>query len=375
MAGEWKQAAKAACAAAIHYTGIRSAMASASRAAAGGRRTLILAYHRVVEDFEAESQRAIPGLLVSAKTFERHIAEVRRAGYELVSLAEALEVNAGIKRSRRDLAVLTFDDGYRDNYEVAFPLLKKHSVPATIFLPTSFIGTEQRLPHDRLFHLLQLAHLRAARSGGINRIVGADPWSLALCQPPVEAIDQVIGRWPHCEILRMVEALAERLDEPALPDSGALLDWESCRRMSKAGISFGAHTVRHVPLHHEDAASVERELRESRLTIEREVGLPCRDFAYPNGYYSREIIRCLVRSGYRSAVTTEDSVNRVGGDPFKLRRKTLWENHSRGHAGAYSPALLACQLDGVFRLLGLQKPVLGDRSVPSLRFGGAGGLA
>jgi len=373
MAGAWKQAAKSFCAAAIHYTGLRSAMASATRAASGGRRTLILAYHRVVEDFEAESQQVIPGLLVSAKTFERHITEVRRAGYELVSLAEALEVNAGLKRAKRDVAVLTFDDGYRDNYEVAFPLLQKHGVPATIFLPTAFIGSDQRLPHDRLFHLLKLAHLRAARSGGINKLVGADPWSLALTRPPIEAIDQVIGQWPHHDVLRMIDALAKRLDEPAQPERGALLDWDACRTMSKAGITFGAHTVNHVPLHHEDPVSLERELRESRLAVERELGVPCRDFAYPNGYYSKGIIRALVRSGYRSAVTTEDAANRIGGDPFRLCRKTLWENHSRGLNGAYAPALLACQLDGVFRLLGMQRPVVGDRS--GLHLGGAGATA
>lgn len=364
MAGDIKTAAKAAAAAAIHYSGIRRAMAGAARLMAGGTRTLILAYHRVVEDFDGESRRVIPGLLVSGKTFERHIEEVRKAGYEFVSLAEALDVNAGLKRSKRDLAVMTFDDGYRDNYEVAYPLLQKHAVPATIYLPSQFVGSDQRLPHDRLYHLLSLLHARAARDNtALNRLAGADPWAPSLLHSPVDAVEQVIGQWPYAQVLRMIDALAERLGEPALPQDGALLDWEQCRTMQRSGlVSFGAHTVRHVPLHHEDAVSVERELRESRQVVERELGVPCRDFAYPNGYYSKEIIRRLVRSGYRSGVTTEDALNRVGGDPFKLRRKTLWENHSRGFDGAYSPALLACQLDGVFGMLGIQKPVIGDRT-------------
>src|SRR5438309_1764911 len=130
MAGNWKGAAKAACASALHFSGARWALSHLARRAAGGRRTLILAYHRVVEDFDAEATRAIPGLLVGAKTFERHLAEVRRAGYELGTLADALELNAGIRRSPRDVAVLTFDDGYRDNHDIAFPLLQKHGAPA-----------------------------------------------------------------------------------------------------------------------------------------------------------------------------------------------------------------------------------------------------
>src|SRR5438270_11574988 len=113
MAGGLRQTAKAACAAALHYSGARRALASMGRFAAGGRRTLVLAYHRVVEDFDAEAARANPGLLVSARTFERHLDEVRRAGYEFRPLAEALELNAGLQRSPRDTAVLTFDDGYR----------------------------------------------------------------------------------------------------------------------------------------------------------------------------------------------------------------------------------------------------------------------
>ena len=74
------------------------------------------------------------------------------------------------------------------------------------------------------------------------------------------------------------------------------------------------------------------------------------------------IVRALVRAGYRSAVTTQDHLNHLGGDPFRLRRKTIWENHSRGLGGAFSPALLGCQLDGVFGMLGLQQAVVGERS-------------
>ena len=366
MAGGMKQAAKAACAAVVHYSGLRQAMAAGARVAAGGRRTLILAYHRVVEDFEGESQRVIPGLLVSARTFERHIEEVRKQGYEFVGLAEALEVNAGLRRTTRDLAVMTFDDGYRDNCEVGFPLLRKHAVPATIYLPTEFIGTGKRLPHDRLYHLLKLAHDRAAtdRNEVVNRVAGVDPWSPALAQDPAAAIDTIISRFAYGDVLRMIQTLTARLGNPPAPEGGALLDWDQCRTMQKSGlVSFGAHTVRHVPLHHEDPSTVEREVRESRATIERELGAPCRDFAYPNGYYSREIVRRLVRSGFRSGVTTEDALNRIGGDPFRLRRKTLWENHSRAADGRFNPALLACHVDSIFGMLGMVKPVIGDRTV------------
>jgi len=146
-----------------------------------------------------------------------------------------------------------------------------------------------------------------------------------------------------------------------MPHDGALLDWDQCRALQRSGlVTFGAHTVRHVPLHREDATSVAWELGEAKGVIERQLGVPCRDFAFPNGFYSRALVEALIHAGYRSALTTEDAQNRVGGDPFQLRRKTLWENHSRGLFGTHSDALLGCQVDSVFGTLGLQRPVLGD---------------
>jgi len=336
-------------------------MTHGARWAAGGRRTLILAYHRVVHDVDAERGAAIPGLLISAATFERHLVQLRRAGFSLVTLGEALEVSAGLRTGRGDLAVLTFDDGYRDNYEVAFPILQKHRAPATIFLPTDFIGTERRLPHDRLFQLLSLARARAGRAPSDRaHLAGADPWSPMLERRPEEAVAAIIEGWSHAQILRMIDVLAARLHAPAPPRGGTLLDWTQCQTMRRSGlVSFGAHTQGHVALHREPLASVEREIRQSRRAVERELDAPCRDFAYPNGQHSPEIVRALVRAGFRSAVTTEDAPNRRAGDPYRLGRKTLWENHSRGLGGAHSDALLACQLDGVFGMLGMQRPVPG----------------
>ncbi len=86
-----------------------------------------------------------------------------------------------------------------------------------------------------------------------------------------------------------------------------------------------------------------------------------RDFAYCNGWYSDKVIDVLKRNGFRSAVTTEDMPNRIGGDPFTLKRKVLWENFSVGLTGDYSECLTVCQLDDCFSTLGMRAPVLGRR--------------
>jgi len=111
----------------------------------------------------------------------------------------------------------------------------------------------------------------------------------------------------------------------------------------------------------EPEEAIEKERAESKATIEKELGAPAVHFAYPNGFYDRRVVTALVRLGYRSAVTTEDLPNQVGGDPFRLRRKTLWENFSRGPFG-YSATLTSCHLDDVFTLLALTRPVRGERT-------------
>lgn len=352
-----RSTAKTLAASALRYSGLQRILSRASRIAVGGRRVLILSYHRVVADFDDEAQRCIPGLLVSRATFERHIEELAHTGYHIVSLDEALQVVSGLKESARDVAVLTFDDGYRDVYEHAFPVLRRRGLPATVYLATGYVGTRERFPHDRLYHLLRLALEGEGRRSGRNTLA-----MNSIGMRAADAVDRLISTKSSLELLEIVLQLEKSLGavNEIAPPAGAVLDWEEVRKMAAGGIDFGAHTVHHVVLTHEAEDAIDRELALSKERIERETGRPVKHFAYPNGWYDRRVVTALVRLGYRSAVTTEDLPNHVGGDPFRLRRKTLWENFSRGPFG-YSSNLTSCHLDDVFTMLALTRPVRGER--------------
>jgi peptidoglycan/xylan/chitin deacetylase (PgdA/CDA1 family) len=362
-----RRAAKSVAANVLHYTGARKAIAAAQRVRAGGRRVLILSYHRVVDDFTGEAQRSIPGLLISKETFARHIDDVNAADYDIVPLAEALEVVSGEREAQRDVCVITFDDGYRDVYLHAFPLLRSSGLPATIYLPSGFVGTDRRFNHDRIFHLLLLAQRRRLEPD-YERL----PSCAARVLSPVlsgqrtvaSAVDRFLSEVGGETVPRLIEGLASQLGGGAdtVPEQGSVMDWDEVRRMSSSGISFGAHTVGHNVLPLESPEKAEWEIHSSRAEIERQIGQPCVDFAYCNGWYSDELVRMLVKSGYRSAVTTEDLPNRVGGDPFTLKRKVLWENFSVGFDGGYSSCVTGCQLDDVFTSLGAGNVVIGHRT-------------
>jgi peptidoglycan/xylan/chitin deacetylase (PgdA/CDA1 family) len=364
--GTVRRAMKSAAAGVLHHTGLRKALAAYRRSQSGGRRLLIVSYHRVVGDFTGELQRSIPGLLISQETFRKHLEGLSAAGYDFAPLGEALDVMAGRRTARKDLCVVTFDDGYRDVYRYGYPVLKQMGVPAITYLPAALIGTPGRFNHDRLFHLLRLAQARNHRA--VFDMMPAPAAELLDTvvsgrQRLSAALDDFIGQYPSTTLLETIDALEKTLGPgpDLLPEQGDLMDWDEVRQMVKDGFEFGAHTLGHVVLTHEPVDVVEREVRESKEIIERETGTTVRDFAYCNGWYSDEVIRVLVRNGFRSAVTTEDMPNRIGGDPFTLKRKVLWENFSVGVSGGYSQSLTVCQLDDCFGALGMRGPVYGRR--------------
>jgi peptidoglycan/xylan/chitin deacetylase (PgdA/CDA1 family) len=332
--------------------------------ACGGRRVLILGYHRVVPDFERERVQSIPSGIISIQTFRRQLESVARAGYEFASIGEAVEVLTRQRTSPRDLCVVTFDDGYRDVYRYAFPFLRSKGIPAIFYLPAALIGTQRRLDHDRLYHLIGVAKRARFQLKGDE----VPPSTAALMLAAMgqgkavpAALDDYIGEAPSDALRSAIDLLAARLGEAAEPAWGELMDWEEARRMSAAGYELGAHTLEHVVLTLEGPSRIDREIRGSKEWIERETGSPVRHFSYCNGWYSEQLVPLLARMGFQSAVTTEDFPNRLGENPLTLKRKVLWENFSTGLFGRYSPAMTSCCVDDVFRTLGLGHPVRGKR--------------
>jgi peptidoglycan/xylan/chitin deacetylase (PgdA/CDA1 family) len=360
-----RRAVKAIAANVLHYSGLRRALAAYQRSQSGGRRILILSYHRVVADYTGELQRSIPGTLISIETFRRHLREALAAGYAPGSLSDALDVMAGKRTTKKDLCVVTFDDGYRDVYRYAMPVLQAMGFPAMMYLAAGYVGTDRRFNHDRLFHLASLL----AKTGQ-RPLYEALPASAAELLEPVlartqtlpAALDDFIGARSPAELTALADALEKHLGGgPELkPECGEVMSWDETRDWARRGFELGAHTVNHTVLPLADPAEAEQEIVESKRILERELGTPIRDFAYPNGWYNRAIINLLVKAGFRSAVTTEDLPNKIGGDPFALKRKVLGENFSVGLNAEYSAPLTACHLDGVFDTLGVRRPVPGN---------------
>ena len=115
--------------------------------------TVILTYHRVVEKWDRTLDYSQPGMVVTVPTFERQLSFLREH-FDIVPFSSLLAVGNEDRPAARPRCVITFDDGWRDNYDLAFPILRQHDLPATIFLTTDFVGTDRAFWHTELIYLL-----------------------------------------------------------------------------------------------------------------------------------------------------------------------------------------------------------------------------
>ena len=308
-------------------------------------KVVIFGYHRIAANIAPAEREAIEGLVTSAETFRRHV-ELILGRYDVLSLDKAAAVLRG-EPARRAVAALTFDDGYRDVYEQAFPVLRKFGLPATVFVVTGRIGASQALDHDRLYWFVRRAQARGLSLHVPLIKAGLSHDQAALCCAEVDPT-RLCNRLVHLPLtLResVVSCLEEFLgggEEP--PSDYSALDWEMMREMGNAGVSFGAHTDNHAVLTLEKEATIEREIRRSKQLLEEHLGRPVRHFAYPNGQYNTAIRKAVAREGFEVAVTTERRVNQRGDHPLALGRVCLCEESTRGITGRYSESVARLRL-------------------------------
>jgi len=289
----------------------------------------ILYYHRVNDD----NDPFFPA--ISTRLFEAEMRYVSR-NYRVVSMSELLDRLAG--QDNEPVLAITFDDGYRDNYERAFPVLKRYGLPATIFLTTGSMDTGEPLWFERL----ALAMKKTSREFLELEI---EPMERIWLRTPAERLDanarvfSVLRSLPDAE---RRQVLADVLRSLAVVDDERrrkMLTWDDVRLMQAHRITFGGHTVNHPFLSRLDSDEFRWEVSECKRRIEEEVQSPADYLAYPNGReedFGRANKALVRQAGYRAAVTTIWGVNTNATDRFELRRGGPWEE---------SAALFACKLD------------------------------
>jgi peptidoglycan/xylan/chitin deacetylase (PgdA/CDA1 family) len=209
---------------------------------------------------------------------------------------------------------LTFDDGLRNQYEFAYPVLERLEAPATFFIcPT--------LMDERRWLWTQEARSRLESLDGAGRHEYAA--AIGLATDVAEAIVVHMKTLPIAERLRREEALRERT--PGFGPTAEtkrrfdLLSWDDVARLDPALVTIGSHTLTHPILTSIDDETLEREIGESRRLLEERLGRTVDLFCYPNGSMD-ERVRAVVGRAYRAAVTTENGFVAARPDMHRLHR-------------------------------------------------------
>lgn len=307
----------------------------------------ILAYHRVVADIAKAEREAIYGIVVSGETFRKH-CELLKETYEIVSLERAAEILKNKTLPEKPLAVITFDDGYLDFYEVAFPILRELNLPATNFLPTDLIGGEQILAHDRIFWLLKSAREKQMSIRGALENAEIENAANISESGNAETICDALVHLPHDLREKAIAELENLLGKNSIkyPREYELLNWEQVKEMQNASIDFGFHTANHVVLPLEADANFQKEIFDGKRELEEKLNRKIVSMAYPNGAYDDRVKRAVAAAGFKIAVTTERKINRCDeeNDLLALGRISLCEESTRGIKGKYSPRVAALRL-------------------------------
>ena len=321
------------------------------------RTPVIVSYHRVIDDVRALAGGAIPAMLISVAMLERQLDWIGRR-FRVVSLDELAQRLERGEEAGGPPAAITFDDGYRDVYDHALPLLERKGMPAAVFVTTGLIGTREVQLHDRLYLALVRA-FRMWRSAphDLARFLRAleIPWPGArvvrAATSPLRAMRALFTTLPQAELHRVIDRLeAEVGVEEGAFEAHRLLSWDMVRDLHRAGIVIGSHTRTHALLTNETAATVREETAGSRRELEGQLGVPVRHFAYPDGRFDPGAVRAVAAAGYRLAFTTCRHRDRER-PMLTIPRTLLWERSSVDGEGRFSPAIMSCQVRGVFDLV------------------------
>ncbi len=307
---------------------------------------VILMYHRIIPYRKAEPGLQ-EGMYVEPETFDMHIQCLNNR-FSIVPLSSvpSLTSSGNLQISGKPICILTFDDGWLDFYRYAYPILVKNNIPATVFLPTKYIGTKKRFWTDIIAgYFVKGFNKEGTDRKSSNKIVH----QLNNIRGEVhQKIEKAISLLKDLREERIEEIIHEICAMPGIdPEEKerVFINWDEAREMfSSKLIAFGSHTDSHRILVHLTDDEIEEELStsKSRLLSEGVIDPSFIPFCYPNGDHDENIVRKVADAGYHAATTTNNGWNHPKSSKYGLNRVALHQDMSSGIE------MLKCRIAGIY---------------------------
>ncbi len=313
----------------------------------------ILMYHRVLDAGHNRESHLLPGLVTQESTFDKQMKYLKENS-NVISLERLIGYLKDKKNPPHRSVVITFDDGWKDNYLFAFPILRNYDLPATIFLSTDYIGTSKMFWFHVVSLILQARTLTSQRMtdilNGFKQIRPKEKREIvrafASADVFIEKLKRIKPKIQEKMIVKMMKESNIRMNE--IDNRGWMLDWEKIKEMGQNQISFGSHAHSHRILTYLNLTEIKKELIQSKSLIGEKTGKPVNFFAYPNGDYTPQIKELVKEVGYLGACAAGKTRKKQKEiDLFALPRTGVHQGMSTGVRGKFSKALFACQMAGL----------------------------
>ena len=251
--------------------------------------------------------------------------------YKFVSLSDAVDMLSGRKPLQPNCIVLTFDDGYRNNFTHALPVIRKYNIPAIFYVSTGFVNNPKPFWWDRLDYAIQQIKTgkRNVKFGSIGIVI--ENSSREILEESFKKLRRAAKKlnMPDRDFREEIERLSVEFEQESgksliklqqNDDWSAVASWDTICAESSDDVTIGSHTVDHVRLGLVEKQIARDQLDRSKKEIENRTGKPCLSISYPNGSLNDETVKLAIECGYCSGVTTREGFNSVGIDPMRLNR-------------------------------------------------------
>jgi peptidoglycan/xylan/chitin deacetylase (PgdA/CDA1 family) len=285
----------------------------------GTTKLRILCYHRVC--YRDESHVFDQGVVTATVLEFRKQIDFLRRYFHFTTFAE-ISQNAAIGSMPQRPLILTFDDGYIDNYSHVFPILKTLGIPATIFLATGFINTQKLFWWDQIWYFVKLSDEQNLYLTWGDIRLEYEISSPHLKRFAAKELITFAKRFSHETRQCLIDYIREQLKIPSsfISPARALLTWDEINEMRQNNIEFGGHTRNHSILLNMSMDKAEQEISSSMIDIRKHTGEYPLAFAYPNGDHDDTSVRAVDKSGFKYACTLNKGVNDSRSNPFTLKR-------------------------------------------------------
>lgn len=284
-------------------------------------------YHRIGD--EATSQFDPNIFSCTAEQFEQHI-KFYKAEFTVISVDELIiKMNSNDPMDKK-YAVITFDDGYIDNYSIAFPILKKHNCTAAFYIATGYVNSPQIPWWDEIAWIIRHCNKKSIQLSNWPKPIDISTGTI------IEKIRAILREFKLDESRSMADKITEleticqcQFNEQ-IKETQLFINWQQIKEMSENGMHIGSHSMSHNILSHLSVQEQTLELQQSKIELEQQLNEKITSLAYPVGNstsFSEDTMNVAKEAGYELAFSFIPGIIRsFQENKYNLKRLPVNDN-------------------------------------------------